>query len=476
MAKSTIYFGLVLVIVFSQESHAQKAATSNVPGPLSDEFYIDILRIFFPTVHRVGYFPIDNWQRTIRAAQRASLVKNDQRSRRRRDTYARNYHPDAHGRFYSDETFKLEAPMRLDELRRLYDKNKNETDSNDFTRCKNPIPFVYDVRNLTGSPNKVYHPECVVLHQCTKWSGCCETSGVPSKCAANVDKIETITKTYMVNEYLGRDRQQIRALETLQFENHTECFCKPTNSPPPCKKCPWPFIQSHEIGPECSCRCRYSNDVECRDISLGRKPLNEDGLICIKKKLCLHPDCRFGSFNVLTGRCKGEFPNYGDKQEQSGDYDINYDINYDKNDVDSEDDSVEEIDWAKEENVDDAGEMDLDSDEDTGIDDYHSESSSYNNLDFNHDDPNSFRHYFEVFREEDEDDVDFSIDDGLDFRPEKSPNLLKLLQNDFRALKIWLERICKMQRRYRDIFNEHNRIVTENEQQILDMCKYVGQS
>ncbi|KAH9519909.1 hypothetical protein Btru_071220 [Bulinus truncatus] len=176
--------------------------------------------------------------------------------------------------------------------------------------CKAPTPFVHYVHDPTH-PDKYFLPECVLLHRCFNYSGCCRSrmlECVPKK----VDIVQMAFLTFKIDDH-GTTLMNFDTGDAvlLPFENHTECECRPkrqtTNLSSCPLRCPAPFTLK-EWGTDCTCGCSPVGhegrfDDECKKIRKGRMMLGESGLVCIKENNCYQPSCDAGSFNLLTGFC-----------------------------------------------------------------------------------------------------------------------------------------------------------------------------
>ncbi|XP_013402234.1 uncharacterized protein LOC106167886 [Lingula anatina] len=165
--------------------------------------------------------------------------------------------------------------------------------------CSTPIAEVIKINKINTNPHKAYIPDCTVVYRCRREAGCCTAS---SQCGPKRKK--NITRAFYV---VGLEREytfHIPWVETLTFENHTECGCIPIKTLPSCKKCPRPFVlrRNHVAVDQCDCQCR-DGARECKRISRGKKPLEENQLSCIKRRDCYTPPCQFGNFDIKSGYC-----------------------------------------------------------------------------------------------------------------------------------------------------------------------------
>ncbi|GFN77746.1 vascular endothelial growth factor a [Plakobranchus ocellatus] len=168
--------------------------------------------------------------------------------------------------------------------------------------CKEPQPYV----TYVSHPTKTYMvmiPNCVLLHQCHEFSGCCAYPYFvcgPSK--KEIVHLAFLTDTM---QHLKKNASPREAL-FLSFENHTQCSCQSKHQPARClKDCPIPF-EPRISGFSCLCDCLGLKGMArkyCERIEDGVSPMHNKGLECIKKGNCYEPKCTVGSFNVTTGFC-----------------------------------------------------------------------------------------------------------------------------------------------------------------------------
>ncbi|BFZ14664.1 hypothetical protein BsWGS_17703 [Bradybaena similaris] len=171
-------------------------------------------------------------------------------------------------------------------------------------RCRDPMPFVHRVGDPHDS-SRVYVPECVLLHRCMNYTGCC---GDGNECVPK--SMNIVTEAFlMVDRFteLGDHVMFHPSLATtLTFVNHTECECRKKPRSPKCTKtCPQTFRRSQE-GAHCKCDCFPLADQDsrpCQSVRDGLVPLAQDDLTCIKNDNCYTPQCTVGEFDIKTGFC-----------------------------------------------------------------------------------------------------------------------------------------------------------------------------
>ncbi|XP_034247223.1 uncharacterized protein LOC117648673 [Thrips palmi] len=200
--------------------------------------------------------------------------------------------------------------------------------------CKVPAPVVVNVGSLYPDPSKEYIPHCTILHRCTDATGCCRSSKYTCKAKRSV-RIELAFYTTRVGH-----RNPI--VEKLAFYNETECECAPiedtrfrindvrassandahatassrkqrqTQTPayiaiapynkPGCR-CPSTYSPRDLPKPrECTCDC-FDRQADCLKFKKGKEYFSMEDRLCIEKNLCKLPECEFGPFWKLSGRC-----------------------------------------------------------------------------------------------------------------------------------------------------------------------------
>ncbi|XP_029644105.1 platelet-derived growth factor subunit A isoform X1 [Octopus sinensis] len=176
-----------------------------------------------------------------------------------------------------------------------------EMTSSPLHRCKHPRPEIVYIQD-NEAKNRVYFPSCTVIHRCRNVTGCC--SNASAVCGPK--RVKIISKYFVVLDLTDKKPETAnlnsKMVEVRKFMNHTECECKEIIKLPGCRKeCPHPF-QKVRNGLECVCDCR-NDQRNCLLIKDGMKPLNEHSLVCIKRRQCQRPNCRYGYFDVNTGYC-----------------------------------------------------------------------------------------------------------------------------------------------------------------------------
>lgn len=93
-------------------------------------------------------------------------------------------------------------------------------------RCKFPQPRTVCVPDICPNQSKKYVPHCTILHRCAPDTGCCATTD--DHCQPKT--IQAIERIFLVLE-LDISGEQHTNVESLVFENHTECECRPKYDP-----------------------------------------------------------------------------------------------------------------------------------------------------------------------------------------------------------------------------------------------------
>ncbi|CAN7999681.1 hypothetical protein HPB47_020968 [Ixodes persulcatus] len=89
-------------------------------------------------------------------------------------------------------------------------------------RCKFPQPRTLCVPDIYPNESKRYAPHCTILHRCAADTGCC--SSTDEHCQPK--SVQAVERAFLVLE-LDISGEQHTKVETLVFENHTECECRP---------------------------------------------------------------------------------------------------------------------------------------------------------------------------------------------------------------------------------------------------------
>ena len=76
----------------------------------------------------------------------------------------------------------------------LEEATKHLQEMEEKTLCRNPVPVVLRIRDISSSPNREYFPQCTIVHRCRKDSGCCNETSV---CAPKSNT--TISKYFLVS-------------------------------------------------------------------------------------------------------------------------------------------------------------------------------------------------------------------------------------------------------------------------------------
>ncbi|KAH9362850.1 hypothetical protein HPB48_015187 [Haemaphysalis longicornis] len=78
---------------------------------------------------------------------------------------------------------------------------------------------------LNDSSSKEYVPHCTLVHRCAPDTGCCANKMLHCQ----PKRIEKITLHFLVRGPHGDDQRPW--VETLKFDNHTECECRAKYDP-----------------------------------------------------------------------------------------------------------------------------------------------------------------------------------------------------------------------------------------------------
>ncbi|XP_076331590.1 uncharacterized protein LOC143236852 isoform X2 [Tachypleus tridentatus] len=214
--------------------------------------------------------------------------------------------------------------------------------------CHTPRPQVVNVKHYYPDPRRKYLPSCTILHRCTDNAGCCYDERM--KCGPRaIQEVVLYFYTLQVGKqgtYVGLSN----TAEKLLFMNHTECECRPIDSQPrapgdlkqltdsdkmkaissgtkwdsvldnpvrhpptqkesKCRECPLPFYRREYPDGRCSCDC-FDRHKSCLRIKRGRRPLSDIEIRCVRARKCHIPECRFGQYNFLTGKCPKRSKNH----------------------------------------------------------------------------------------------------------------------------------------------------------------------
>ncbi|XP_055375759.1 myb-like protein F isoform X2 [Condylostylus longicornis] len=210
--------------------------------------------------------------------------------------------------------------------------------------CRIPKPKIIQI----SEPSKRYVPHCTIIHKCGDDTGCCQ-----SDFRTCVMKKSQIIDLYFYVVPLGTKEPIV---ETLSFENHTECHCvereryRPTSSlsssssssaplqlikndtgnliqnqqqqqqqlnlnfslPCKCAKYFTVFEDNNNNNDDnnnnnnnkknCRCDC-VSNDTACLRFKQGEEGFPMDDRNCVIKEGCTVPTCEFGDYSISEGRC-----------------------------------------------------------------------------------------------------------------------------------------------------------------------------
>ncbi|KAK6975643.1 hypothetical protein BgiMline_022018 [Biomphalaria glabrata] len=173
--------------------------------------------------------------------------------------------------------------------------------------CKVPTPYIHCITDPL-QPLKLYLPECVQLHRCMNFSGCCK----PPDMECGPKKVDHVRMAFLVvtlvdNGHVLKESPDQGAI-LLYLQNHTECGCMFKRKANECtKQCPAPFRLTRE-GHNCVCQCfpngkKFEEERICKKIMNGLQELSHSGLVCIKENKCYEPSCVIGKFNILKGVC-----------------------------------------------------------------------------------------------------------------------------------------------------------------------------
>lgn len=92
--------------------------------------------------------------------------------------------------------------------------------------CKFPKPTTICVQDIYPNESKKYTPHCTVVHRCGPDTGCCLTE--VEHCQPK--SIQVVERYFLVLE-LDPSGVQQTGVETLTFDNHTECECRSKYDP-----------------------------------------------------------------------------------------------------------------------------------------------------------------------------------------------------------------------------------------------------
>ncbi|CAG5131297.1 unnamed protein product, partial [Candidula unifasciata] len=171
-------------------------------------------------------------------------------------------------------------------------------------KCRHPTPYVHRVTDPHDA-TRVFLPECVVLHRCMNYTGCCgegsecvpKSMNVVNKAFLMIDRLTDLDDHVMFNPTMAT---------TLEFVNHTECECREKQQLPKCTKmCPQSFRLT-QAGELCKCDCFPLANQEgwpCQNVKDGLVSLSGDALACIGNGNCYMPECTIGEFDSKTGFC-----------------------------------------------------------------------------------------------------------------------------------------------------------------------------
>ncbi|KAE8745298.1 hypothetical protein FOCC_FOCC007983 [Frankliniella occidentalis] len=216
--------------------------------------------------------------------------------------------------------------------------------------CKVPKPVVVNVKQQYPDPSKEYVPHCTILHRCTDSTGCCRSSEETCKPKA------TATHKVELAFYTTRVGYKESIVEMLTFYNETECECQriqedsrfhhrgssdlraqssPASSssaldsyyssrkqrqartqldmPPsyiqlapytkPGCRCPSTYSPREMPQPRgCACDC-FDRQTDCLRFKRGKEYFSIEDRLCIQTSQCKLPECEFGTYMKLSGRC-----------------------------------------------------------------------------------------------------------------------------------------------------------------------------
>ncbi|KAL0102141.1 hypothetical protein PUN28_018577 [Cardiocondyla obscurior] len=188
--------------------------------------------------------------------------------------------------------------------------------------CQWPRARVIPVRDVYPSPSTTYIPHCAILHRCSDDTGCCRSEALTCV-PKHSHRVELSFYTTIVGG--------ASVVEKLSFYNHTECECRerseyttnekpaadqgvhrhhqsslpPQNiKKPPAKKpcrCPSEFTPRIMEG-ICQCNC-YETNENCIKTKRGKVYFSLADRICIQNNECALPNCEFGDYMKLQGKC-----------------------------------------------------------------------------------------------------------------------------------------------------------------------------
>ncbi|XP_076332418.1 uncharacterized protein LOC143237252 isoform X1 [Tachypleus tridentatus] len=246
-------------------------------------------------------------------------------------------------------TVEYDIRQDLEDIRRA---NEHFLRIRQTATCQTPQPHVVNIKDYYPDPRKKHLPRCTILHRCTEKTGCCD-EGV--KCGPKAVQEVGLYFYTLQGTYVGLSN----AVEKLLFINHTECECQPINKEPragdyveshpasksyqeesseplshlvlanplryppsqedsKCRECPLPFYRREFPDGRCSCDC-FHHHKPCLRIKRGRDPLSDIEKRCVRAQKCHIPDCEFGQYNYLTGKCPKR-PRTHNKRNNRRDY------------------------------------------------------------------------------------------------------------------------------------------------------------
>ncbi|KAK3923227.1 Vascular endothelial growth factor A-A [Frankliniella fusca] len=218
--------------------------------------------------------------------------------------------------------------------------------------CKVPKPMVVNVKQQYPDPSKEYVPHCTILHRCTDSTGCCRSSEETCKPKASA------THKVELAFYTTRVGYKEPIVEMLTFYNETECECVRTQDrfyrgslglggqgashsgssglssslasdsyysrkqrqartqldmPPsyiqlapynkPGCRCPSTYSPRDMPQPRgCACDC-FDRQTDCLRFKRGKEYFSMEDRLCIQTSQCKLPECEFGTYMKLSGRC-----------------------------------------------------------------------------------------------------------------------------------------------------------------------------
>ncbi|KAJ1519343.1 hypothetical protein ONE63_004640 [Megalurothrips usitatus] len=202
--------------------------------------------------------------------------------------------------------------------------------------CKVPKPVVINVKQVYPDPSREYIPHCTILHRCTDQTGCCRTALETCKPKA------TGTHKVELAFYMTRVGHREPIVETLTFYNETECECVRVNRDEDGGRSsssssngfsdhyqaarkqrqtrtqldmPLSYIQlapyskpgtysPREVAQPkgCTCDC-FDRQTDCLKYKRGKGYFSMEDRLCIQTNQCKLPECEFGSYMKLSGRC-----------------------------------------------------------------------------------------------------------------------------------------------------------------------------